>query len=526
MTLLLAPLVFVLGAQNANPPIPTTTRYPKLYEADSSTIAERLAQKLENAPNRDVLRWAVQQLGLMGDEAVPALRRVFYRNFSRHDNYPALSNLCEALGQTRSQKAFPVLVDALTHSSAIVRSKAVDAIVLLNDPQAFPYLRSLLSTEAKENLLPLIKAMAKTGSEEFPELANQLFKIESDLIRELILTHLSEKYAKASQALLEEQFQNPTPGQRNYKLLSAIGLAYLGKQAALDYLVEFAKDSTKPWPDRATAFQGLGKAGQIEAILAFLNHENDNLRLSLVKAFSLALARNEISADLKEQAIGGLKKLMSDRNGAVRKEAVKQLVLRGDRAALDPYLAALRTELDPDRLREILDLIIDPEICEPRAVPILVERLPKESEGIRRQLMQGLGALHDVRGVEPILKLLKEPVGDAEDKTRDQYLALQLGFLGAPAVEPLIETAKSSKDTRVRFWVLQALAWTKEIQAGDFLVDRLEDLQETRETRALLIQQIPSFAKLSHASRLKRALYRETDAQLREKLNEILWDYF
>lgn len=516
-------------AQNPNlekPPAPQAVRNPLLYTFDTTSLQDRLAEKLEKAPNRDVLRWAITQLGEMGDEAIPALRRAFYRNFSRAEFFPTLSNICEALGQTRSKLAVPILLDAVTHPSGVVRTRAVDSLVHIQDPDSFPVMRAMFPLESKEYKTKLLNAMASLGSKEFVTFTEELFETALRSLQDLCLQYVADRYVQDGKALLRKIFEHP-PGNVHLKLIAAMGLVQLGEPEAKIYLAKVAAEASSI-DDRVKALLGLASAHHVEELAKFVDNSDPSLRQGLVTALGVCLSHQTPLADTPEsraRTIEILKTLAKDFTPSVRSAAIKTLALHGERSAMDPYLDILRQETDPERLKEALELVRDPQIRETRAAPILAARLKGAGIESQKLFLQGLGALHDAQGVAPLLECLQNPPKNADLGYRE-YVALQVGFLGTPAVEPLIRLAKETKDGDVRFWAIQALAWTQDKRASAYLFERIGDTQEHPQLRAILIPQIPRFAGIEGAAPTKRMLLREPDPKLRSMLNDLLWDYY
>lgn len=501
-------------------------RHPLLYDHDTSSLTERLTEKLESAPSRDVLRWTITQLGQLGDEAVPALSRVFYRNFKRAELFPAMSNICEALGQTGSKRAIPILLEALSHPSGVVRSRAVDSLVALRDPSVYPYLRTILPLEPKEYRLRLINGMALTGNLEFVEFAEDIYRGDIEGLKELVLTYVADRYPTAGRDFLAGVFRNP-PGVTVYRIIAASGLVQFGEPEATEFLKKFAAEGSLE--ERIKAIMGLGAGRRADLIAPFAGDPNGGVRLAVAKAVGVSLASDEEIPGVsfrRETAIDILKKLAGDSARPVREEAIRKLVSEGDRSPVDPYLAILRDEPDPDRMKEAVELVIDPGILETRAVAIAIERLKRGEAGVKRLMMQVLGALHDPRGVEPLLQVLRESPRELGSAATDEWAAMQLSFLGPSAVKPLIELSQSTSDPRVRAWSIKALVWSRLPEGADFLLSCLENPKEDRALRAFLIERLPDYAGLQGAGRAKRILQREQDAELRFRLNDVLHDYY
>lgn len=524
---LVAPGVFA-----QNPPKPEFVRNPTLYEVDTQDLSERIVDKLEKASSREVLRWAVTQVGNLGESAIPGLRRAFYRNFSRLENYPALSNICEALGMTNSPKAVPLLIDALSHPSGIVRTKAVDSLVVLRSPESFQYLKSLLAFESKEYRVKLFKSLAATESPEFINFAREVWQndqIAEPLKDQVIQSTIENFYSDEAQAFLFECFQKPRI-PTSQKALISLGLAKYGDADAIKYCEQIANGEI--YNEKLFGVVALGYPLKTNLLEGYASDPNIGVRIAVVRALTWGLKHppnQKPDGDVTQKRSLGmdlLKKLAQDSVSSVRLDAIRALVELGDRSAMDPYLVILRNEPQPDAMKEALDLIMDPKIQETRAIPILIDRLEKDGIAVKRTMMQGLGALHDARGVDPMIKILTMPPQDMGVASSDEFAAMQLSFLGKPAIRPLIELDKKTTDPRIHRWILQTLAWSRDPEAGDYLVDRIEDLKETRENRLFLTRQLTLFTRLELAGRLKRLLHKEPDMEIRTLLNDTLWDYF
>jgi HEAT repeat protein len=172
---------------------------------------------------------------------------------------------------------------------------------------------------------------------------------------------------------------------------------------------------------------------------------------------------------------GLIKALGYKKDEYVRRYTARALGEIKDPRAVEPLIAALK---DAEWIvREAAAYALG-EIKDPRAVEPLIAALKDENEYVRKAAAYALGEIKDPRAVEPLIAALKDKDSDvrkaaaealdhlgwkpAQDESAAWYWANKGKWnacvdIGAPAVQPLITTLRSTNDPYTRRDVAQAL---------------------------------------------------------------------
>ena len=246
----------------------------------------------------------------------------------------------------------------------------------------------------------------------------------------------------------------------------------------------------------------LGKVpGQksVTAIAALLDHSDESLRLSSIKALvnlgdkqavaplvgklddqdkDVRLAVIKALGELGDkQAVAPLVGKLDDQDKDVRLAIIRALGELGDKQAVAPLVGKLDDQDKDVRLAVIKAL---GELGDKQAVAPLVGKLDDQDKDVRLAIIRALGELGDKQAVAPL-------VGKLDDQDKDVRLAIirTLGRLGdKQAVAPLLAKL-DDQDNEVRLAVTEALGELGDKQAVAPLVGKLDD-QDKRVRQAII----------------------------------------
>lgn len=251
---------------------------------------------------------------------------------------------------------------------------------------------------------------------------------EEMVVTPTVLTSISEK--------LEY-----TPGQDELanELITNFGNAdYSSRNNIIDSLVMMGSDAVNPLiaalqsnnsTQRIGAAQALGRIGDFRAV--------DPLIASLHDDFSL-----------------------------VRQAAATALGAIGSVDSVDPLIAVLQDN-GSDAQEQAAKAL--GEIGDPRAVDPLIEVLDSEQPFVSENAIVALGKIGDPRAVEPLMQMLLQNKTVYRDSLKQALISI-----GAPAVEPLIETLQNT-DPYLQEFAISALGEIKDPRAVSPLIAMLKE---------------------------------------------------
>lgn len=151
---------------------------------------------------------------------------------------------CQTYGKRGAKTASPVLIDALKHDSAEVRTAAAEALAMLKDDRAIPPLADAADAKARDK-----ETMLKAATEILASLSIDKVKTLTDAknitVRQMAIRALAE-FAKGSRprpdvvAILQEKKRDP---DINIKRSAVFALARLQDDGIARDLAELKKDS-------------------------------------------------------------------------------------------------------------------------------------------------------------------------------------------------------------------------------------------------------------------------------------------
>ncbi|MEA1906670.1 MAG: HEAT repeat domain-containing protein [Euryarchaeota archaeon] len=179
------------------------------------------------------------------------------------------------------------------------------------------------------------------------------------------------------------------------------------------------------------------------------------------------IEESEIQADVNEQ-IEALTRLLDDDDRKVRGDAVGILDNIDDARAIKHLITALGDVDAASPAACMLD-----EIGE-LAIESLIEALDEDNEQIRENVVHTLGLIGDERAIEPLMNVLGGDVFSDAEWGVQQTAAKALSFIGAPAIEPLIN-AIEGRNVCLRQGAAWALGGINDEKVVEPLVKALDD---------------------------------------------------
>ena len=203
----------------------------------------------------------------------------------------------------------------------------------------------------------------------------------------------------------------------------------------------------------------------IEVLIENFNEQDVDIKADSVKAL----------VEAGEPAVGPLIQALDSKDPEIRENAAITLGKIKDERAIDPLIKLLTDEEWEVESASTNALV---EIGGPAVEP-LIKILQDENEDVFLQMkvIAVLAGIKDKRAIQPMIQALKK------DPELDADLGYNLGLMGEPAVEPLIQ-ALNDEDSRVRVRAAEALGRIGDKRAVGPLTDALNDEDEMVRTFA------------------------------------------
>jgi hypothetical protein len=325
------------------------------YDRDLSDLVPVLLEKLARA-RPDPLKRAKEELGLLGARAFPGLGQLFHACYSDQMRSALLENVVDALSFNPSDDAHTLLLEALEHPQESVRTKALDGLARLAQPQDFELIVGRLSLESRELRRQSVAVLFQADQERAEALFLDFFAqgAERDLWA-FAAPRLAGTKSAESARRCAEIFPGFDPQLAPFLAAAA---AREGHAEALQFLRgELKVDAVQ---QRLVAMQALQSAGLVDELGPALLGDPSREARAIAAA---ALGEAEPSAERRSW----LRAALSDPDPVVRSTALIGLcaqrdeeglahaiaALDGEVGVLQPALQALREPLrsDPDLAR-------------------------------------------------------------------------------------------------------------------------------------------------------------------------------
>ncbi|UCD54652.1 MAG: HEAT repeat domain-containing protein, partial [Candidatus Omnitrophota bacterium] len=485
--------------------------WEELEEMDPPPV-EYLIEALEYCI--DYRTYVIDTLGVIGDaRAVEPLIKLWEKLGDSYYNKENKRYIVEALGRIGDARAVALLIEALQDDYYYVRSKAIFALGQIGDARAVDPLIKSLREEADEYLKaysayalgkigdvraiePLIEVLGDDDSYVRAKSAEALEKLnwepqnQIQQIRYFIAKESWPELIEIGAPAVEYLIEALEWKGLSFHFFTIQTLGAIGDVRAVEPLIDLLKD--KGETVRHEAASALGQIGDVRAVkplIEALKDEDENLREHSAEALGkigdvravevLIPALEDIGVGVRRASAYALEALKWEPQSQtqqirylIAKNSWPKLIEIGS-PAVEYLIEAL--ELCNYKFNTFGQRVINTlgAIGDVRAVEPLIEFLKDENVARRHEAASALGKIGDVRAVKPLIEALKDKYSDVR-----RYSAEALGKIGdVRAVEPLIEALKD-KDKYVRRYSAEALGKIGDVRAIEPLIEALQDEDE------------------------------------------------
>jgi hypothetical protein len=509
----------------------------ELFDGDTTNLAPRFAAKLARG-SRFGVQFAIQQLGKMGERAVPEILRVLEPLQNEDQQFAAITNCCQALNltKTRDPRALAALGKLIHHKSGSASSEALRTLGYLGDPSSLAPLREAFDSSGIEQRVVIVRAI---GRLEGADADAALLAIANDEgiaagFRMDAVDALAVRPLATAESYLRKLVDQPRPAGEK---------AIIALVATRDpEIVARARRLAMSWNDPALrglaglAVAALASIGEIDPALAALRDADPQIRVGLgLVGLKNAIRNASPSGELRARIVAALRdaERYPEREGGAggdptnldRIEAMRCLVLLGEKPTIARDLADLASG-DPQRVSDSLTVVTDKEVADRRSTPYLLQALEKAPLSRKRGFMQALGRLRDPAAVAAIANYLAGPTEFSDGNWLYEYAALQLANLGDAGVAALLDALAKTKDPERRRAIAEGISHSSGARALEALRAIAADTNDDPEVRAVAIRILPDLEGEAAAGYLKRLLASEPDARIRRLLNFTLHDRY
>ncbi|MEW6071672.1 MAG: hypothetical protein AB1726_03630 [Planctomycetota bacterium] len=495
------------------------------YDVPTGDMLPRLIDKLEHG-HLEPLKRAKEELGGMGDRAIPALERFIARHYANAFSGGFLENALDALAMNDSEAARPILLACLDHPQESVRIRAAQAF-LLGHARAEDFDRFAARLESGEGLL-VKKLLAPALFLADPARATALYLAwvrdgaQADLLPE-VLPNLARARDPAAVADCRASFRTVDEPWRSFVAAPAAGA---GDEAALDHFRRVWKQGGED--ERLVAAHALSAAGLLDLLAPRAGADPSS------KVRSLAAAALAAPAEIPPPHHALLTAALDDPAADVAALALKLLAEHGDATALDRALRLLGEAEGPLLGSAVRALLVplgrEPGLAE-RAWEVLSARAESEAHmpvEMRTATFKAIGIVPLPAAAEYLYRVGVANAGvRIEGLPAHRWLMIQAGNTGPAGRRRLRALLAGEEDPLRRLDLISAVGSAR-------TADCREDLQVIAEKEArtpyevllaasLLVKVGPSSAV---AERLKRVYFRLAPGDAFDALESLLWEWY
>jgi hypothetical protein len=445
------------------------------YARDTADVLSILSDKLDHG-DADVMGRACEELGALGDVALPLLRRRLAADMNDPQRVYVLHNTLRALSHNPSDGATDALVLALTHPTQPIRSQVLGILARRTLPER--HFGTLLDS-----------AFFEPGSSQTNALL-ALFACDPVRAAGHVLDWYAEGRALAEPRTLGVQFARLADPE----VLTRLRTATLPAELApfVDAALRAAGDEEAEVRTALRLFEGdpLVRAATLEALIA-------------VRAFDLVdgVAASDPAHEMRALACRELAKFLGDPDPSTAELVRERLLAALDDGAEDVRLVALRALVEarePAALDRAIDLVrgtrrdmeqvllplhtamsADPELAERVRTVIAAELANAESRDPARDLhlLQALGLCPGRDSANTLIdQALGAPAGMLLEGIRaHRYLAIQCANTGAEGRAALAERLALETEPVRRLDLVWAIGAQRDDLARNFLTDLVEN---------------------------------------------------
>lgn len=514
----------------------------RYYDRDTSDLLPILVEKLVSG-REDPLKRSIEELGALGEEAVPELRRLLDTQLNDASRAGSIKNTLGALSQNATEAAAEQLCRALDHPHRAIRTVALRGLSDGPVPvERFERLRLVSRVGGNDERSLAIHAMHHADPQRAEALIltwlekGELERIEDSVLPLLIQSAEPETLAGA-RAIIEDL--DPIP-----QVWLAGVLARNGVERGVELLRE-ALVSELPLL-RGVGLQAASAAGRWDELIAVVDNETDpGQRAAALAALHSGLVAVEAGDPLalaiapeptqEEAAWARLRAALNSADGVLANEARAGLVLLGDDEALSRSLADL--DGSPATLTAVLPgfrarLAVDPSVGE-RMLARLRDRIASEEHLPWNQRLAPFQALSVVPGraaAELMMEYAERAAADGAVMSGVdgfRWFCVHATNTGVEGRKYLAELLAAEPDPVRRVSLTFAIAGERDELARSILRERLEDDSLEPLERLYVASNMANLGPAADvAPRLKRAAVRATDPDERRGLQCLLWYWY
>lgn len=502
------------------------------YDRNVADPLPILMGKLESG-QLDPLRRAKEELAAMGEEAVPALRRMIDRTFADPHGFAVLQNALDVVQQSRAAGTRELLLRALDHPSSAVRQRAIQG---LRAERARPedFDRLLLHVEVEDPEQRHVVALALHAAD--PARAELLYldwmeRGRYPALWPFVVLELPGSDEPATQRRCAE-----LQGQVDLTLrpfLAACAARGGDGEARTWLATQLADPDPTRLPVRGGCIRACGAAGLERMCLETLAGDPDaNLRAQAVEV--VAQLWPEDGAGEPDPLVRDvLRGALDDVALPVRVSSFGALVRRGDPVAVDRALGKLLES--PRQVNEAMIALLprletDPELAQ-RVHATLMERHALEAElPLERRLatLKSLGQIPSAEAARFLRETGLEHAGVVVEGLRaHEWTCLQAANTGEPGRAWLAEQLAEEEDPLRRLDLLWATSAARSDATRVRLLGLLEDPALAPHEVLYVAERLARLGPAAEvAGRIKRAANRIEEPRVRRGLQCLLWTWY
>lgn len=491
------------------------------YLGDTSDPVAILVDKMARG-HLDPMRLAKSELAAMGEAAMPELRRFCEAQISDPDGAQRLLNGLTVLGSMKTDAGREILLTSLGHPQDTVRIEAVRGLAVHARPEDYDHLKGIIpiSTPSTQNEIgsALIRADRRRAEDDF------VAWLAGTLEHAAVWIGAARRFCDTERPEILERFQSLSPrleGESRFYLEAA--LAKNGDEAALAGLRAALAD---PNPEKRTsAVRAFERVGMVSEIAPLLWNDRDETLRGMVAAAIAQMPRTaEVDSWLRKGSLDRARsvqlaclRVLAERGDA---EAFEQamMMLEGSRADLEFGIHILQGAWRVNRDFAARSFALLEGLRSGTIQPVRVEAATLDRAIAQIPLIEAARALYDRGRTTP---------GMIDALPAHRWYVLQAGNTCPEGRALLRDLWEEEEDPSWRVDLVAASSYEKDEPSRQFLLHIL-DVERTTPLEMLhaanlLVHHGPTVIV---APRLKRAVLRVTDPEVRPALNCLLNEWY
>ncbi|PKK91460.1 MAG: hypothetical protein CVV64_06810 [Candidatus Wallbacteria bacterium HGW-Wallbacteria-1] len=364
----------------------------------------------------DVRYWSIQLIGkILKGNAIGSLGKILREGDESLRNYAIL-----ALGETRSEKAIPLLIKAFADPSWVVREQASDILASFGK-KALSHLEKAIQSDHEDIRFWAIRVLSKMAEQGFRVLADSLSWLDSktrlfaidtisdnidaypEEVMELFINCLSDSHwpvrrkayeglVKVGSSVIPAILEKVASQDPDIKYWCGKVIDHFGRDTASSLIRIFGSGNVEASDHILNFFQEVTSPSLIEELLENPNIQREETRYYLVKLLSRVHGK----------ALNTLKSA-AEKGGPAQALAIEAL----GRVQLPGIMKALTGLKHMDRNASLALMKVMAEKRDPESLEFLIRSLESNDEERRNLATQLLGTLGDTKFLDAIPRLVK-----------------------------------------------------------------------------------------------------------------------